>query len=123
MPRTVEGGCHCGAVRFRATLREERVVECNCSICRMKGLLHAFVAQDDFELSSGAEALTTYTFNTGVAKHTFCRVCGVQPFYRPRSHPDHVDVNPRCFDGGVPADLEVVSFDGERWDESIDRLR
>jgi len=120
---TYEGGCHCGAVRFRVTLRSNRVVECNCSICRMKGLLHGFVPPEDFELLRGADRMTSYTFNTGVARHTFCATCGVQPFYRPRSHPDMVDVNPRCFDGGLPDDLEVVPFDGTDWEANVDSIR
>jgi hypothetical protein len=44
------------------------------------------VTKDDFELLSGADALSTYTFNTGTAKHTFCKHCGMHPFYTPREH-------------------------------------
>ena len=39
-------------------------------------------------LLQGADCLTTYAFNTRKAKHTFCRECGVQSFYQPRSNPD-----------------------------------
>ena len=49
--------------------------ECNCSICTKKGIIHAIIAPEKFELVSGEDALLTYTFNTGIAKHTFCRVC------------------------------------------------
>jgi hypothetical protein len=118
-----EGGCHCGRVRFRVNARERRAIDCNCSICKKKGFLHLIVERDDFELLAGAESLTTYTFNTGVAKHTFCKVCGIHPFYTPRSHPDGVDVNVRALDGDALGDFEVVPFDGENWEDSVEKIR
>jgi len=121
--RTFEGGCHCGVVRFRVTTAARDALECNCSICRMKGILHLIVPPEQFELVRGEEALTTYTFHTGVAKHTFCRVCGVQPFYTPRSHPDHVDVNVRCLDGDAMNDFAVRAFDGAHWEQNVASLR
>lgn len=118
----LEGGCHCGAVRYRVKVRARRGVECNCSVCRKKGFLHLIVPEDDFELLRGAEALTTYTFGTHTAKHHFCRHCGVHSFYRPRSHPDSVDVNIRCLDGVSPSDFEYYSFDGANWEENVETL-
>ena len=91
-----EGHCHCGAVRFEVEAPDDVVVEdCNCSICRMTGFLHLIVPRSRFRLLAGDDALTTYTFGTHTAKHTFCRVCGIKPFYTPRSNPDGVDVNVR----------------------------
>lgn len=119
-----EGGCHCGRVRFRVTTAEPLVaLDCNCTICTKKGFLHLIVTKDAFELLSGAGDLTTYTFNTGVAKHTFCRVCGMHPFYTPRSHPDGIDVNVRCLDGDARSRFRVEPFDGARWEENVDRIR
>jgi hypothetical protein len=69
------------------------------------------------------EHLTTYTFNTGVAKHTFCRVCGVHAFYTPRSHPDGVDVNVRCLDGDAVTRFTLVPFDGKHWEENVETIR
>lgn len=68
---TYEGGCHCGAVRFRLVVNQHQVYECNCSICRKKGFLHLIVPSDKFTLLRGAENLSTYTFNTHIAKHFF----------------------------------------------------
>ena len=86
---THRGSCHCGAVRFEADAPADlELHECNCSICQRVGYLHLTVNRQQFRLLAGEEQLTTYTFNTGVAKHTFCSVCGVKPFYVPRSHPD-----------------------------------
>lgn len=123
MSAWLTGGCHCERVRFRVRIDEFVALECNCSICNKKGFLHLIVTKDAFELVSGAGDLTTYTFNTGVAKHTFCRVCGVQAFYTPRSHPDGVDVNVRCLDGDAAARFTVVPFDGREWEANVDTIR
>ena len=96
--KTMQGGCHCGRVRFKVTADLDRVTYCNCSMCSKKGFLHLIVPPEQFELLSGKDDLTTYTFNTGVAKHTFCKTCGIHPFYVPRSDPDKIDVNARCLD-------------------------
>ena len=120
---TYEGGCHCRAVRFRVEVDEHLALDCNCTICRMKGNLHLIVPKERFTLLSGEDSLATYRFNTGIAKHTFCRVCGIHPFYVPRSHPDGVDVNIRCLDGDVMARFQVEKFDGARWEENVEKIR
>lgn len=111
------GGCHCGAVRFEAAL--PAVVEaqsCNCSICQKVGFVHVIVPESRFRLTQGADAITTYSFNTGVAQHTFCKVCGVKAFYRPRSNPDGWSVNARCLDNLEGIDLRIEAFDGQSWE-------
>ncbi len=120
---TFEGGCHCGAVRFRVVVDKYKVDKCNCSICLKKGFLHLIVPSERFTLLQGAEALTTYTFNTGVAKHTFCRICGIHSFYTPRSHPDGFSVNLRCLDGeNILSRFEIIPFDGANWEQNIHKL-
>ncbi|MGB3204062.1 MAG: GFA family protein [Crinalium sp.] len=121
-PVTYEGGCHCGAVRFRVIVDKHEATDCNCSICTKKGFLHLIVQRDRFTLLQGDDALTTYTFNTGIAKHTFCRICGIHSFYRPRSHPDAIDVNIRCLDENVIDQFDIQPFDGMNWEKNIDSL-
>jgi hypothetical protein len=116
---TYSGSCHCGKVRFRVTAELSHVTNCNCSVCTKKGFVHLIVEPEQFELISGAEELTSYRFNTGVAEHKFCRHCGIHPFYTPRSDPTKVDVNVRCLDG---IDLERLTyhvFDGRNWEQAI----
>jgi hypothetical protein len=98
-------------------------LQCNCSICEKKGFLHLIVSKDQFELLAGEADLSTYTFNTGVAKHTFCRVCGIHSFYTPRSHPDGIDVNVRCLDGGWQDRFTITPFDGARWEANVAKIR
>jgi hypothetical protein len=112
------GGCHCGRVRFEVTAPENvEVVECDCSMCSASGFLHLIVPAEHFKLLKGADALTTYTFNTGVAKHLFCATCGVKSFYVPRSHPDGFSVNARCIDSGTIQSMTVTPFDGRNWEK------
>ena len=120
---TYEGGCHCGAVRFRVTVDQHEVSDCNCSICKKKGFLHLIVPPERFTLLQGEDVLTTYTFNTGIAKHTFCQICGIHPFYRPRSHPNDFDVNVRCLDGDVLDQFRIQPFDGANWEQNVHQIR
>ena len=121
MLETMEGGCHCGRVRFRVTADLAQVTYCNCSICAKKGFLHLIVPQDQFVLISGKDDLTTYQFNTKVAKHTFCKHCGMHPFYVPRSDPDKIDVNVRCLDGVDLDAFSVKTFDGKNWEAAMEK--
>lgn len=118
------GGCHCGAVRFEVDAPARLLVhDCNCSICAMSGFQHLIVPGSRFRLLAGADALTEYTFNTGVARHLFCRRCGVKSFYVPRSNPDGFSVNARCLDAGTITALTVEPFDGRNWETSAGVLR
>ena len=117
-----EGACHCGALRFEIEAPEDLQVEdCNCSICRKSGFLHLILPASKFTLIKGEQDIQTYTFNTGVAKHTFCRFCGIKPFYTPRSNPDGIDINVRCLDT-KPNSVSVVKFDGEHWEDNANTL-
>jgi hypothetical protein len=98
------------------------VAECNCSICAKTGYLHLIVGPERFRLLAGAEQLTTYQFNTGVARHCFCSVCGIKSFYVPRSHPDGYSVNARCLDPGTVSALRVQPFDGQHWEQNAASL-
>jgi hypothetical protein len=114
---THTGGCHCGRVRFEVIAPAKlQVLECNCSMCSKTGYLHLIVIANRFKLISGGETLTTYSFNTGTAKHLFCSVCGIKSFYVPRSHPDGFSVNARCLDPGTAKEISVTPFDGREWE-------
>jgi hypothetical protein len=111
------GGCHCGRVRFEVIAPAQlEVVECDCSICSAYGFLHLIVPAERFKLLKGGDALTSYTFNTGVAKHLFCSTCGVKSFYVPRSHPGGFSVNARCIDSGTIQSITVSPFNGREWE-------
>jgi len=118
-----KGGCHCGRVRFTVEAAADIEADlCNCSICKMSGYVHLIVPNEDFRLLSGKDDIQTYTFNTGVAKHMFCRHCGVKSFYAPRSHPTGISVNVNCLNPESIAALKVTPFDGANWEKNIHKL-
>ena len=84
----LSGGCHCGAVSFLVQVPSGPlcVQDCNCSICTKKGFLHLIVPAAAFRLLSpkSQSELGLYAFGTGVAKHLFCKGCGICSFYVPR---------------------------------------
>ena len=119
----LKGSCHCGSIKFEVDAPESVEVEdCNCSICRKTGFLHLILPLSQFKLLSGEDSISTYTFNSGVAKHTFCKICGVKPFYTPRSNPDGIDVNFKCLDN-EPKSVSIVKFDGVNWEKNAAKLK
>jgi hypothetical protein len=120
---THRGGCHCERVAFEVDAPDAlEVSSCNCSICGMTGYLHLLVAKSQFRLTAGRDALVSYRFNTGVAEHLFCRVCGIKSFYVPRSHPDGFSVNARCLDPVNIRGMNVQPFDGANWEQHVGEL-
>lgn len=120
-PKT--GRCHCGAVTWEAELPDEIVAdECNCSMCEMVGFLHVISPRSKFRLLTGDDHLTEYRFNTGTARHWFCKTCGVKSFYIPRSNPDGYALNLRCMDRAQFSKVEIRPFDGQHWEENAGKL-
>ncbi|HEY6527135.1 MAG TPA: GFA family protein [Cellvibrionaceae bacterium] len=116
------GSCHCQAVIFEVDAPENIEADrCNCSICTKSGFLHLIVPLTKFRLINGEEFLTTYTFNTAVAKHTFCKICGIKPFYTPRSNPDGIDINVNCLDA-KPSSIVITDFDGQNWEQNAHKV-
>lgn len=117
------GGCHCGSIRFEIDAPAAmEAARCNCSICTQCGFLHLFVSRKNFRLIAGDDAITTYTFNTGVAQHHFCKHCGIKSFYVPRSHPDGFSINVNCLDPATIDSIEEVPFDGRNWEQNVGEL-
>ena len=116
-PITLNGSCHCGAVRFTAELPQgfASARRCTCSICRMRGAIAVTGSIEGFKVIQGADKLATYRFNTGVAEHHFCTVCGIYTHHKRRSNPDELGVNVACLEGVSPFDFaEVIVYDGSR---------
>lgn len=110
-----DGGCHCGAVRFRVRLLDgfSSARRCTCTYCRMRGAIALSAKLDAFDVVQGEDNLTLYQFNTGTAKHYFCHTCGIYTHHQRRSDPTQFGVNMACLDGVSPFDLpEVQVTDG-----------
>ncbi len=107
------GSCHCGAVQFSVAAEVTDIYRCDCSLCRMKGALMTSVHEDAFMLRAGADVLGEYNWNTGVARHFFCSVCGIYPFHRKRTMQDHYGVNVNCLSGFDASGLTVRHAEGK----------
>ena len=119
----IEGGCHCGAVRFEAEVPEAvEILDCSCSICVKSGFRHLIVPHADFRLLSGENALVSYRFGTGAANHLFCGTCGIKSFYQPRSHPEAWSVNFNALDEPAALDATFRAFDGRNWEQAAATL-
>ncbi|MDN3638860.1 GFA family protein [Simiduia curdlanivorans] len=115
--------CHCGAVRAEALLPDSiQAQDCNCSMCNKLGFIHVIVPAERFSLLQGKDDITTYTFNTAVAKHTFCKHCGVKAFYTPRSNPNGFSINLRCLET-TPPSVTIEAFDGQNWEQHAESLK
>jgi len=109
--------CHCGTIEAEVNVPEkgfEKIMRCNCSICKRKGYIIGVIGPDDFKFVKGEEFLTLYQFKTKTAKHYFCKVCGIHTHNRPRSNPKIYGVNIACVEGIKPFEIENVPVnDGE----------
>ncbi|MDC7682738.1 GFA family protein [Asticcacaulis sp. BYS171W] len=110
---THQGSCHCGKIAFAVEGDFSEAIDCNCSICRRKGSLLAFVPRDKLVLSTPEADISTYTFNKHIIQHHFCGTCGTSPFGEGKG-PDGsamAAVNLRC----VP-DVDLDSLKINKWD-------
>jgi hypothetical protein len=110
-----EGSCHCGGIAFEVEGDFKQAVDCNCTLCRRRGGLLAFVARDKFRLTTPEESLSTYTFNSHVIKHRFCGTCGIAPFGE-GVLPDGnamASINLRCIPAIDLGALDIVPYDGQ----------
>ena len=92
--------CHCGAVEAEINIREnfEKILRCNCSLCKRKGAIMSLVKNEDFTITKGSNKLRLYQFHTKVAKHYFCSECGIYTHHNPRSNPNLTGFNLACID-------------------------
>ena len=107
--------CHCGAVEAEINISNklEKILRCNCSICKRKGAIMSIVKNEDFNITKGEDKLSLYEFYTKVAKHYFCTECGIYTHHNPRSAPTMTGFNLGCVDEVKVEDLkEIANFDG-----------
>lgn len=106
MTKVAKGSCHCGSVTFEAELEDgfENVRHCDCSLCKRKGAYVASVPVGKLKVTSGEEYLSLYQWNTGVAKHYFCKKCGIYTHHQRRSNPNEMGFNIGCIEGVNPFD-------------------
>ncbi|MEP7209312.1 MAG: GFA family protein [Alphaproteobacteria bacterium] len=106
------GSCHCGALRFTVDAEIADLYTCDCSLCRRRGATMTSVHESRLKITSGEDKLTLYQWNARIARHYFCVVCGIYPFHKKRSMPDHYGVNTACLEDFDPAGMAVRKAEG-----------
>ena len=110
-----KGSCHCGSIIFTFSGPGiDRGVRCNCSICRRKGAIMTpfTVAPTEISIETKNDALATYEFGSHIAKHHFCKTCGIYPFHQTLRKPGHYRINIGCIEGIDSLSLPFEIFDG-----------
>ena len=108
------GSCHCGSIKFEIESDLEKIVQCNCSICIKRNAKMIMIPKDNFKLLEGSESLSLYQFNTEIAKHFFCKKCGIYTHHNRKSDPNGMGVNLGCIEGLDPMEFDVIQFDGKK---------
>ena len=108
------GSCHCSSIKFEIDSDLEKIVQCNCSICIKRNAKMIMIPKENFKLLEGSEDLSLYQFNTEIAKHFFCKKCGIYTHHNRKSDPNGMGVNLGCIDDVDPMKFDVIQFDGKK---------
>jgi hypothetical protein len=109
-----KGSCHCNAVEFEVEGDVVSGVQCDCSLCKRKNAIMLRIPAEKFRLLKGEDALSLYQWNTRVAKHYFCKHCGIYTHHQPRTRPDMIGVNIGCIDDVDTGVLPVERVQGSK---------
>ncbi len=123
---TLEGGCHCGAVRYEVSETPQDVALCHCSDCRRNAgapmVSWATFREAELRVTQGQ----IREFNSsGSAMRGFCAVCGTGLFYRNAAYlPGIVDVQSATLDDpeALPAQFHIQTAERIRWMEEAHML-
>jgi hypothetical protein len=108
--------CHCGEVEAEINIEGnlEKVIICNCSICKRRNAVMGIIKNEDFKIVKGKERLKLYQFHSKVAKHYFCSNCGIYTHHNPRVNPAMTGINLGCIDEINIFDLKDITVnDGQ----------
>ena len=109
-----QGSCHCNAVQFEVEGELSSGLQCDCSLCRRKNAIMYLVPKEQFQLLKGESELMLYQWNTNIAKHYFCKHCGIYTHHQPRTKPDMIGVNLGCVDMIDARELPIKKGEGSK---------
>ena len=106
----LKGKCHCGSIKFSINTKIRDLRRCNCSICSRKGFVMGTALIDELTITSGEKNLTSYKWNTKIAEHFFCKICGINTHHKRRSDPNQYGYNIGCIEGFEMSWIEDAPF-------------
>jgi hypothetical protein len=86
----IDGGCHCGSIRYEAVVDPEKVAICHCTDCQtLSGSAYRTVAPaSDFKLLGGRPRIYIKTADSGNKRQQgFCAECGTPIYSAPVGDP------------------------------------
>lgn len=119
------GGCRCGAIRFRVSGPPVMVEYCHCNSCRRSsGSVVSVLAgfpRSGFDILDG---IATYYGSTRGVQRSFCGTCGSPLFYENQEYPNEVYISLGSFDQpeALPPDRHVWMSDRITWYQIGDDL-
>lgn len=96
--KKIQGTCHCGEVQFEIQSELQEFTTCDCSICLVMYII---------------PNLILYQWNMRIAKHYFCKICGIYVFHNKRAAPDYLGVNVNCLQSLEIASIPIRATEGE----------
>ena len=106
----LKGKCHCGSIKFTINTKIRDLRRCNCSMCSRKGFVMGTALIDELTITSGEKNLTSYKWNTKIAEHFFCKICGINTHHKRRSDPNQYGYNIGCIEGFEMSWIEDTPF-------------
>jgi hypothetical protein len=112
MSEILKGSCHCKSVEFKVELDNgfENLRRCNCSLCSKKGAIISSVPIEKLKITKGEESLSIYQWNQKIAKHYFCKNCGIYTHHKRRSNPLEYGFNVACIEGVDPFSFKDIAI-------------
>lgn len=109
----LKGSCHCGTVQLELTASAQKLVNCNCSLCRRLGALWGHVSIETVRITMPAQSTITYIQGSKTLATHSCKTCGCTTHWENlQDDGKHMGVNFRMFEPEVLEQLEVRNFDG-----------
>ena len=100
--------CHCGSVQLNVETDLSIIKQCNCTMCKRKNAKMNILPKESIQSIQGEENLSLYQFGTNVAKHYFCKKCGIYTHHHRKSDPNGIAINIGCID-----EVDSFSIDSE----------
>jgi len=115
---SLDGSCHCGAVRLTLPAAPVTATSCNCSLCRRSGGIWAYYPFGTVAIQGHPEHTEEYIWGDRTLRNVRCKTCGVVTHWEPLQ-PDpgaRHGVNLRNFEPVLLESVIVRRFDGaHRW--------
>ena len=109
-----KGTCHCKNIEFEVETNLEKILQCNCSICIRRNAKMIMIPKENFTLTKGENDLALYQFNSNIAKHYFCKKCGIYTHHNRKSDPNGMGVNLGCLEELDATEYDAIAFDGRK---------